>query len=423
MSDESPGLEPSLDGLLDSGPHAAASGRAARVAWPLRGLLHMLSGLAVGRLDVLLPDGERRRFQGVQPGPQGVLQIHDPRLVWRVLAGGEVGFGDAYLDGSWDSPDLTALLQVLYLNEPHLRGPYERNAIGRAWGWLQHRLRANSRAGARDNIEHHYDLGNDFYARWLDPSLAYSSAVFASADQSLEQAQHNKFELMCQRLELAPGHHLLEIGSGWGGFAIHAAQRSGCRVTSITLSQEQLREARARAHAAGVGERVEFRLQDYRDVRETFDRVVSIEMYEAVGERYWPVYFAAIARALVPGGIAALQGITIDPAIFGQYRTKRDFIQKYIFPGGMLCPPQLLQDLAARQGLAAQDAVFHAADYARTLAHWHQGVLAQRRAIETQFGPRFLRMWRYYLAYCECGFRTGSIDLLQLTLRKPGAAP
>jgi cyclopropane-fatty-acyl-phospholipid synthase len=421
MSNELPGAGPSLGGVLGTGLPQGAIDRPARIAWPLRGLLYMLSDFSVGRLDVVLPGGELRRIEGSQPGPHGVLHIRSEQLVFRVLAGGEVGFGEAYLDGLWDSPDLCALLQVLYLNERRVRGPYERNLAGRAWGWLQHQLRGNSRAGSRDNIEQHYDLGNDFYARWLDPTMAYSSAVFADAGQTLERAQRHKFDLMCERLQLAPHHRLLEIGSGWGGFAIHAARRSGCRVTSITLSQEQLREAQERADAAGLGDRVRFRLQDYRDVRETFDRVVSIEMYEAVGERYWPVYFAAIARALVPGGVAALQGITIDPAIFAQYRSKRDFIQKYIFPGGMLCPPQLLQEHARRAGLQPEAPAFFAQDYARTLAHWHRGVLAQQREIEQAFDARFLRMWRYYLAYSECGFRTGSIDLLQLTLRKPAA--
>ena len=223
---------------------------------------------------------------------------------------------------------------------------------------------------------------------------------------------------MHERLDLRPEHHLLEIGSGWGGFAIYAAQRSGCRVTSITLSKEQLAEATARAQAAGVGERVRFELRDYRDVRESYDRVVSIEMYEAVGEAYWRSYFAAIARALKPGGRAAIQGITISPKLFPQYRLKQDFIQKYIFPGGMLCPPGLFQDLAWQAGLKPEDARFYARDYADTLACWHRNVLAARERIAAQFDERFVRLWRYYLAYCECGFRVGSVDLMQVTLRK-----
>ena len=386
----------------------------------LRVLMYMLQGLRIGRLDVTLPNGEARSFVGSEPGPHGVLYIRSPRLIGHVLKNGEVGFGEAYLEGLWDSPDLASLLAVMHINEPHYRGPYETNVLSRFAGWLGHKLRANSRAGARANIEYHYDLGNEFYKMWLDETLAYSSGMFLRPDQSLKEAQLEKFRLMHERLDLRPEHHLLEIGSGWGGFAIYAAQRSGCRVTSITLSKEQLAEATARAQAAGVGERVRFELRDYRDVRESYDRVVSIEMYEAVGEAYWPGYFAAIARALKPGGRAAIQGITISPKLFPQYRLKQDFIQKYIFPGGMLCPPGRFQDLAYQAGLKPEDARFYARDYADTLACWHRNVLAARERIAAQFDERFVRLWRYYLAYCECGFRVGSVDLMQVTLGKPG---
>ncbi len=392
----------------------------AGVGLGLRLLMFMLKGLRIGRLDVTLPNGERRQFVGNEPGPHGVLHIRSRRLIGYVLRNGEVGFGEGYLDGLWDSPDLAALLAVMHINEPHYKGPYEKNPLARLWGWLRHKLRANSRGGARANIEYHYDLGNEFYKMWLDETLAYSSGMFIRPDESLKDAQLNKFKLNYERLELRPGHHLLEIGSGWGGFAIYAAQHSGCRVTSITLSKEQLAEAQHRAQAAGVADRVKFELRDYRDVKDTYDRVVSIEMYEAVGEEYWPAYFAAIARALKPGGRAAIQGITISPKLFDQYRTKRDFIQKYIFPGGMLCPPGLFQDLAGQAGLKSRDPRFFARDYADTLAHWHRNVLAARDRIVAQFDERFLRLWRYYLAYCECGFRVGSVDLMQITLEKPG---
>jgi cyclopropane-fatty-acyl-phospholipid synthase len=405
------------------------------LGWKLRLMLYMLKGLRVGSLDVMLPNGQSRQFRGSEPGPHGVLIIRNAALIRHVLRNGEVGFGEAYMDGCWDTPDLTRLLMVLYRNEPYLQGPYEKNLLGRFWGWLQHRRRANTRRQARQNIEHHYDLGNDFYKLWLDDTLAYSSGLFSCRDQSnrvssgmfeqpkdsLEDAQLAKFRRMFERLELKPEHHLLEIGSGWGGFAIYAAQRSGCRVTSITLSSEQLAEARTRAEAAGVADRVQFELRDYRDVDQTYDRVVSIEMYEAVGEDYWRGYFEAIHRALKPGGRAAIQGITINPAIFDQYRSKRDFIQKYIFPGGMLCPPGLFQDIAIRAGLQPEGALFFAEDYADTLAYWHRNVMTQREAIVRQFDERFLRMWRYYLSYCECGFRTGSIDLMQITLRRDPA--
>lgn len=409
------------DGFSPELPESLRSGaRVGGTPLALHLLLYMFRGIRIGSLDVRLPNGTLRHFQGSEPGPHGQLLLHDAGIVRHVLGGGEVGFGDAYLAGCWDSPDLSQLLIVMYLNEPYYKGPFEFNPLGRLYGYLQHRRRANSRAGARANIEHHYDLGNDFYRLWLDDTLAYSSAVYETPAQSLHEAQLNKFRLMAERLQLQPGQHLLEIGSGWGGFAIFVAQTYGCRVHSITLSGEQLNEATRRAEAAGVADRVRFELRDYRDVVGQYDRVVSIEMYEAVGEAYWPGYFAAIEKALKPGGRAAIQGITINEKIFDQYRGKRDFIQKYIFPGGMLSPPAHFQQLAQAAGLQPQDPRYYATDYADTLAAWHQRVLAVRERVVQRFDERFLRMWRYYLSYCECGFRVGSIDLMQISLVKPG---
>ena len=399
---------------LDFAPRAGA-----RVPLSLSILMYMLRGVKVGKLDVTLPNGEVRTFQGELPGPEGQLRIHNAGLIRHVLKNGEVGFGEAYLDGCWDSPDLASLLYVMHANEPYYRGPYDKNPLSRLYGWWQHRRKANTKRGASENIQYHYDLGNEFYKMWLDETLAYSSAIFEAPNQTLSDAQVNKFKLMYERLDLQPSHHLLEIGSGWGGFAIYCAQRSGCRVTSITLSQEQLAEARRRAELAGVSDRVEFVLRDYRDERGSYDRVASIEMYEAVGEEYWPDYFRAIERALKPGGRAAIQGITIAADKFEDYRRKQDFIQKYIFPGGMLCPPDLFAKLAGEAGLKAEDARFYAKDYADTLKVWHQNVLAKRERVVGLFDMRFLRLWRYYLAYCECGFRVGTVDLMQVTLQKP----
>ncbi len=389
------------------------------LSWGLKILMYMMSGVKVGTLDIVLPNGSTRRFEGNEPGPHGLWQIKSERLMRHLLTGGEVGIGDAYLDDCWDTPDLTRLLMVMYLNEPHYKGPFEMNGLGRFWGMVKHRLKANTKRTAKKNIEYHYDLGNEFYKMWLDDTMAYSSGMYIQPNETLMDAQINKFQLMYKRLELRPEHTLLEIGSGWGGFAIYAAKHSGCRVHSITLSNEQYAEAKIRAEKAGVSDRVTFEIRDYRDVTETYDRVVSIEMYEAVGEEYWPGYFQAIAKALKPGGVAAIQGITINPAIFDHYRSKRDFIQKYIFPGGMLCPPTLFATLSKQAGLVSSDARFYAKDYADTLAAWHLNVLSVREQIVKQFDERFLRMWRYYLSYCECGFRTGSIDLMHITLTKP----
>ncbi|MGQ0698087.1 MAG: class I SAM-dependent methyltransferase [Panacagrimonas sp.] len=407
------GFSPDLPSTLTS------QGDLRGLSWSLRLALYMLSGMRKGSLDVYLPNGATRHFEGSEPGPHAVWRIKNGGLLMRhVLASGEVGIGDSYLDDAWDSPDLTRLLMTLYLNEPYYKGPFEKNWLGKLYGYWQHRRKSNTRKTARKNIEFHYDLGNEFYKMWLDDTMAYSAGMYIEPTQTLQDAQVNKFKLMFERLNLKPEHTVLEIGSGWGGFAIYAATHAGCKVHSITLSQEQLAEAQLRAARAGVADKVTFEIRDYRDVTEKYDRVVSIEMYEAVGEEYWPTYFRAISNALKPGGQAAIQGITINPAIFEHYRSKRDYIQKYIFPGGMLCPPGRFEDLARAAGMTPAQPSFYAIDYADTLAQWHRNVLDVREKIVEQFDERFLRMWRYYLSYCECGFRTGSIDLMQITLRK-----
>ena len=407
------GFSPDFRGQLVRGRKPPALG------WGLRAFMFMLKGIRYGELVVNLPNGETRTFNGSERADlRGVLNIRSGAVMRHVLANGEVGFGEAYLEGLWDSPDLTSLLTVLYLNEPHYLGPYEKNFVMRFLGWLKHKSRANTKTQARKNIEYHYDLGNEFYKMWLDDTMAYSSGMFIQPNETLMESQLNKFKLMYERLDLKPEHTLLEIGSGWGGFAIYAALNSGCRVHSITLSQEQLAEARLRAEKAGLSDRITFELRDYRDVTEKYDRVVSIEMYEAVGEEFWPVYFKAIEKALKPGGRAAIQGITIHPEMFDNYRTKIDFIQKYIFPGGMLATPGVFMDVAAKAGLKSDNPQFFAKDYADTLAHWHRNVLAVRDKVVQQFDERFLRMWRYYLSYCECGFRVERVNLMQITLLK-----
>jgi cyclopropane-fatty-acyl-phospholipid synthase len=407
------------DGFSPDLPAVLSKPKAGSLSWGLKLLMFMLKGIKIGQLDVHLPNGETRQFRGSErPELHGVLNIRDGAMIRHVLRNGEVGFGEAYLDGLWDSPDLASLLRVMYLNEPHYLGPYEKNFVARFLGWLKHKGRANTKRKAVENIQFHYDLGNEFYKMWLDETMAYSSGMYIQPTETLMDAQTNKFKLMYERLDLRAEHTLLEIGSGWGGFAIYAAQQSGCRVHSITLSNEQLEEARRRTEVAGLSDRITFELRDYRDVTEQYDRVVSIEMYEAVGEEFWPVYFAAIQKALKPGGRAAIQGITIHPEIFDSYRTKIDFIQKYIFPGGMLATPGVFMDVASKAGLSADNARFYAKDYADTLAAWHRNVLSVRESIVKQFDERFLRMWRYYLAYCECGFRVERVNLMQITLTK-----
>ncbi|MGH8457877.1 MAG: class I SAM-dependent methyltransferase, partial [Nevskiales bacterium] len=389
-----------------------------RESWQMRFVQRVLGRWRYGSLSVILPDGQRLEFAGAEPGPRAEFEIRHYAMLRKCLLRGDIGFAEAYMDGDWDSPHLTLMLDAFLRNESAWDEVGEGGWFARLLTKALHRLRRNSRSGSRRNIAYHYDLGNAFYALWLDETWAYSSAVFAHPGQALADAQRNKFRLMLERLDLKPEHHLLEIGSGWGGFALHAARETGCRVTSITLSQGQLDEARRRATQAGLADRVEFRLLDYRDLQGQYDRLVSIEMYEAVGERYWPQYFATLSRALKPGGRAAIQGITIDHSIFEYYRQNVDFIQTYIFPGGMLASVEAFGQRVRAAGLTLADARFHGQDYAKTLNEWHKQVWQVRDKIQHMFDERFLRMWHYYLAYCETGFRLGRIDLMQVTLHK-----
>jgi cyclopropane-fatty-acyl-phospholipid synthase len=286
-------------------------------------------------------------------------------------------------------------------------------ALRRLW----HRLHDNTRRGSRRNIAHHYDLGNAFYERWLDPSMTYSSAVFEREDDDLRAAQEAKYRRLARMMDLAPEQRVLEIGCGWGGFAEVAAKEFGARVTAITVSREQLDFARRRIQREGLAERVEARFVDYRDVEGRFDRVASIEMFEAVGERHWPVYFGKVRDVLEPGGRAALQIITIADRWFEGYRRGVDFIQRYIFPGGMLPSMEALHRQWERAGLALDRAEFHGQHYARTLAEWNRRFQSAWHELEPMgFDRRFKRMWEFYLAYCEAGFRTGSTDVLQAAL-------
>ena len=382
----------------------------------LRLLLRLLARIRVGRLKLVAPDGSAFHFQGAEPGPEAVLILRDLAAVRRTLFGGDLGFAEAYLDGQWQTPDLMALLelgqrnlQVFAVGEPGL--------LKRSLDALVHAFRRNTRRGARRNIRYHYDLGNAFYARWLDETLTYSSAIFEMPEQPLVEAQRNKYRHLLALLQLSPGHHLLEIGSGWGGFALHAARATGCRVTSITLSEEQLKEARARAEAAGLADRVRFELVDYRDVRGEFDRIVSIEMFEAVGQRYWQDYFRTVHDRLKPGCRAAFQVITIADAGFETYRRGVDFIQRYIFPGGMLPSPSAWEACVAEAGLRTESRAFYGRHYAHTLKAWDMRVRAAEHEIrQLGFDERFLRMWYYYLAYCHAGFSTGHVDVMQTAL-------
>ena len=383
-------------------------------------LFRVLERTRFGRLRVILPDGSEHDFAGPEPGPRAEIEFRHRRVLRRMLTDGSNGFADGYLAGEFETPDLTALLELGARNEEAWGNFLTRTSMMAGLHRLFHVLRPNSKRGAQRNISHHYDLGNSFYSAWLDRSLTYSSAVFDRADQPLEAAQSNKYANLAALGGLKPGDHVLEIGCGWGGFAIYAAKRLGCRVTGLTISREQYAHVQERIAAEGLQGRVEVRFQDYRDTQGVFDRVVSIEMFEAVGERYWDPFFRKLNEVLRPGGTAALQVITIAEDAWPTYRRGADFIQRYIFPGGVLPPRRALVERAQGAGLAWLADKGYGTHYARTLALWHQRFCDAWPEIgRLGFDERFRRMWRYYLAYCEAGFRAGRIDVLQMALRRP----
>jgi len=390
---------------------------------PARLLLGLFERIERGSLELRFGAGVMRRIRR-SSAPVAQLHIRRPAaMLARCLLRGPVGFAESHIAGDWESPDLAALLRLLARNQGAI-STVARTAPGLWLDRLRHRARANSRRGSRRNIRAHYDLSNDFYRLWLDPSMTYSSALFeeprTSSWHHLQPAQERKYRRMLELTGARPGERILEIGCGWGGFACTAAAR-GIRVTGITLSPAQLAYAERRIEQAGYTDRVSLRLQDYRDVVEQHDHIVSIEMLEAVGEAYWPVYFDTIRRSLRPGGRAALQVIVIDPAREARYRRQPDFIQMHIFPGGMLPTRARLQELARAAGLdwLGDDAL--GAHYGRTCALWDQRVEQTEEAIrELGFDDAFLRRWHYYLNYCRIGFELGMIDVLQLALQRPG---
>jgi cyclopropane-fatty-acyl-phospholipid synthase len=382
-----------------------------------RWLLRLLEQLRCGKITLRLPDGRSLEFSGAQPGPHATLALADWQVCSDILSRGDIGLAEAYIAGRAKTDDLTQLLLLAALNEQAI----EEAIHGRWWATLAYRLRhwlrPNTRAGSRKNIHAHYDLGNDFYRLWLDPTMTYSAALFeGDPGRSLSDAQTAKYARILRELGAQPGQHILEVGCGWGGFAEHAA-RAGCRVTGITISEAQLDYARRRITDAGLQDRVELKLLDYRDLDGQFDHVVSIEMFEAVGERYWPGFFGMLRDRLKPGGRAVVQTITIAETKFERYRTGTDFIQQYIFPGGMLPSPRRFGEEAMTQGLAVKDMHHFGLDYAETLRRWHQVFDYAAPQVRVQgFDDRFMRTWRFYLAYCEAGFRARATDVVQAVL-------
>ncbi|MCF8708498.1 class I SAM-dependent methyltransferase [Rhizorhapis sp. SPR117] len=381
------------------------------------------AGLEQGALEAWLPDGSTRILGGRGQGPICEVRLNSWRALVRVVSAGSAGWYRAWAAGEWESPDPVPLFDLFMRNAQTLGGVARARGIKRLFARCMHWLRRNSRRRARLNIAFHYDLGNDFYALWLDKTMSYSSALFTNSDtisENLETAQIRKIEAILDRLSLRDGDRLLEIGCGWGGLAEAALQRGMIEYDGITLSPRQLVYAQDRLDAAGLGNRSRILLTDYRDMVGRYDAIASVEMVEAVGQKYWPDYLAAIHRLLKPGGRAAIQYICINDALFERYAASADFIQTYIFPGGMLLSESRFRTLAEAQGLEWRDTHHFGQHYAETLRRWRDNFDAAVNAgkLPPEFDERFVKLWRYYLMYCEGGFRGGGIDVAQVTLVK-----
>ncbi len=387
-----------------------------------RTVLRLLQRLRHGALTLQLPDGQLQHFGQAEEGAPGVvLHLHNWQPCAAALKSGDIGFAESYIAGDWSTPHLPELLQLLGANRQALDAAIYGHWAGRLLYRVKHWLNRNTRANSRKNIHAHYDLGNAFYRLWLDPSMNYSSACFeGQLDGDLTAAQHAKVARALRQVGLRPGQRLLEIGCGWGALAEKASVEFGAQVSGVTLSTEQLAFARQRLADAGQS-RADLRLQDYRDIDDgPYDAICSIEMIEAVGREYWPTYFQAVQRLLKPGGKACIQSIVIDDALFERYLRSTDFIQQYIFPGGCLPSPAAFRRQAEAAGLRVTDEFAFGIDYAETCRRWRESFLARRdEVLQLGFDERFIRIWEFYLAYCEAGFRSGDIDVRQYTLQKP----
>ena len=388
-----------------------------RAQMVLRGLL----GLEVGTLAMALPDGQTFVVAGKTPGPHAAVKLYNWNLVHSAVSAGTIGVAESYMDGDWESPDAGTFLELFLLNadvgRSYTNGP---RGLFLLFEKARHWLKANTRRGAKRNISAHYDLGNAFYSQWLDPTMTYSSALYSRGANDLTSAQVAKYRALAEATGIGPDDHVLEIGCGWGGFAEFAASEIGCRVTGLTISREQLAFARERMAKAGLSDRVELKFQDYRDETGRYDRIVSIEMFEAVGEKYWPAYFAKLNECLKPGGRAGLQIITILQEAYADYRANPDFIQKYVFPGGMLPTREHLASLGRQFGLVTASDMGFGHDYARTLAEWrHRFWGAWERIVPLGFDERFRKLWEFYFYYCEAGFRARNIDVRQVVYTRP----
>ncbi len=383
-------------------------------------VMTMLRQMEAGRLDIALPDGRVFRSEGAQPGPVARIDVHDPDVFARLIREGDLGFSDAYLEGEWSTPDLRAFMDLIQRSGDAVYDDFTGSFLIRAYERLRFWLHSNHRAQAKRNISYHYDLGNDFYSLWLDDTMTYSSAIFETGQESLEKAQTAKYASLVDEMEAKPGDHILEIGCGWGGFAEYAAKERGLRVTGLTISQEQFNYASQRIEKAGLSDRVQFKLQDYRDERGQYDGIASIEMFEAVGQKYWPVYFETVRDRLKPDAKATLQIITVADKRWEVYRNGVDFIQKYIFPGGMLPAPRVLRQQISQAGLHLVRSKEFGKSYDLTLRRWYDTFNEKWDQISDMgFDERFRRMWNFYLTACGAAFDTGNCDVTQITIARP----
>lgn len=381
----------------------------------------MAQKLRHGRLDFVLPDGRVFRTEGKSPGPVAELHVHNGDLFARTIREGDLGFSDAYLENWWSTPDLQAFMDVVHADNEELYDGFPGMGLVRMFERFRFWMQRNHKTQARKNISYHYDLGNEFYALWLDDTMTYSSALFDDPQQSMEVAQTAKYASMIDQMGVRPGDHVLEIGCGWGGFAEYAAKERGLRVTGLTISEAQFKYAQERIEKAGLHGLVDFKLQDYRDETGSYDGIASIEMFEAVGEQYWPTYFANVRARLKPGKTATFQIITVADRRWQVYKRGVDFIQKYIFPGGMLPSPSVLRAQIEKAGLAVEKSIEFGKSYDLTLRRWHQTFNEKWDQIAALgFDDRFRRMWNFYLTSCAATFDSGNCDVTQITVRRPG---
>ena len=380
----------------------------------------MADKLQKGRVDFILQDGRQFRAEGKEPGPVAEVHVHNDDLFARLIRDGDLGFSDAYLEGWWSTPDLQAFMDFVHGDNNDVYDSFPGMTFVRWYEQLRFWMQSNSKRQAKKNISYHYDLGNDFYSLWLDDTMTYSSALFETGQESTEKAQIAKYKSMIDQMGAQPGDHVLEIGCGWGGFAEYAAKERGLKVTGLTISEEQYKYAVDRIAKAGLSDRVTFKLQDYRDETGQYDGIASIEMFEAVGQKYWPTYFNSVKNCLKPGKHATLQIITVEESRWEIYNRGVDFIQKYIFPGGMLPSPGVLRQEIEAAGLKVAQSIEFGESYSQTLRRWHETFNEKWDQVAALgFDERFRRMWNFYLTSCAATFHSGNCDVTQITITRP----